>query len=99
MRVRARDDIAQMFIRRISACHQTAKQELQAIQARQRELSEELVAKLQACDWLRVSRTSEIVCKPRRCWILVRRSESARIRTFGWPKCREPSNGNGYRRV
>lgn len=47
MRVRARDDIAQMFIRRIGACHQTAKQELQSIQARQRELSEELVAKLE----------------------------------------------------
>jgi TnpA family transposase len=47
MRVRARDDIAEMFIRRMGACHQTAKQELQEIQARQRELSEELVAKLE----------------------------------------------------
>lgn len=46
MRVRARDDIAEMFIRRIGACHNSARDELQAIQARQRELSEELVAKL-----------------------------------------------------
>lgn len=64
-----------------------------------KQLKRHLVIEFFANDWLRVSRTSEIVCKPRRCWILVRRSESARIRTFGWPKCREPSNGNGYRRV
>jgi len=47
MRVRARDDIAEIFIRRIGACHNSAKEELQEIQARQRELSEELVAKLE----------------------------------------------------
>lgn len=47
MRVRARDDIAEMFIRRMGACHHSAREELQQIQARQRELSEELVAKLE----------------------------------------------------
>lgn len=47
MRVRARDDVAEMFIRRIGAIHKTAKEELQVIQARQRELSEELVATLE----------------------------------------------------
>lgn len=44
MRVRARDDIAEMFIRRIGACYKTARGELEAIQARQRDLSEELIA-------------------------------------------------------
>lgn len=34
MRVRARDDIAEMFIRRIGACHPIAREELQEIQAR-----------------------------------------------------------------
>lgn len=47
MRVRARDDVAEMFIRRIGAIHRTAREELQVIQARQRELSEELVATLE----------------------------------------------------
>ncbi len=47
MRVRARDDVAEMFIRRIGAIHKTAREELQVIQARQRELSEELVATLE----------------------------------------------------
>lgn len=46
MRVRARDDVAEMFIRRIGALHKIAREELQVIQARQRELSEELVATL-----------------------------------------------------
>ena len=44
MRVRARDDIAEMFIRRLTACHNAAQEELKELQARQRELSEELVA-------------------------------------------------------
>lgn len=47
MRVRARDDIAEMFIRRLTACHNAAQEELKELQARQRELSEELVAKLE----------------------------------------------------
>lgn len=47
MRVRARDDVAEMFTRRIGAIHKTAREELQVIQARQRELSEELVATLE----------------------------------------------------
>lgn len=47
MRVGARDDIAEMFIRRIGAMHKSAKEELAVIQARQRELSEELVATLE----------------------------------------------------
>ncbi|RTL47062.1 MAG: Tn3 family transposase [Burkholderiales bacterium] len=48
MRVRARDDMAEMFIRRMAACHGTAKEDLLLIQQRQRELSEELVLKLEA---------------------------------------------------
>jgi hypothetical protein len=28
-----------------------------------------------AANWLRASRASEIGCKPRRCWILMTRSE------------------------
>lgn len=47
MRVRARDDIAEVFIRRMGTCHKAAKQELEQLQARQRELAEELVAKLE----------------------------------------------------
>jgi TnpA family transposase len=47
MRIGARDDIAEMFIRRIGAIHKSAKEELIVIQARQRELSEELVATLE----------------------------------------------------
>lgn len=47
MRIRARDDVAEMFIRRIGAIHKSAREELQVIQARQRELSEELVATLE----------------------------------------------------
>lgn len=46
MRVRARDDIAEMFIRRIGAIHKAAREELVDIQRRQRELSEHLVATL-----------------------------------------------------
>jgi hypothetical protein len=47
MRISARDDIAEMFIRRVGMMHKSAREELQQIQARQRELSEELVATLQ----------------------------------------------------
>ncbi|MYM80872.1 Tn3 family transposase [Duganella sp. FT50W] len=47
MRVGARDDIAEMFIRRLSAIHKSAREELLVIQARQRELSEVLVATLE----------------------------------------------------
>ncbi|MCY0858775.1 hypothetical protein OMK73_37860 [Cupriavidus sp. D39] len=43
MRVRARDDLAEMFIRRIGAIHKRAKEELTQIQARQREQMESLV--------------------------------------------------------
>jgi len=46
MRVRARDDIAEMFIRRVGAIHKAARDELIDIQRRQRELSEQLVATL-----------------------------------------------------
>jgi hypothetical protein len=47
MRVSARDDIAEMFIRRVGTMHKSAREELQSIQARQREMSEELVATLE----------------------------------------------------
>lgn len=47
MRVAARDDIAEMFIRRIGVVHKSAKEELLVLQARQRELSEGLVATLE----------------------------------------------------
>lgn len=47
MRIRARDDVAEMFIRRIGAVHKRAREELQSIQARQRELSDALVATLE----------------------------------------------------
>jgi hypothetical protein len=50
-------------------------------------------------NWLRVSCTSEFVCKARRCWVSPAGAEAARFRSFGRSKCREPSNGNGYRRV
>ncbi len=43
MRVRARDDLAEMFIRRMGAIHKRAKEELSLIQARQREQMESLV--------------------------------------------------------
>jgi TnpA family transposase len=47
MRIRVRDDVAEMFIRRIGTVHKCAREQLQVIQARQRELSEELVARLE----------------------------------------------------
>lgn len=47
MRVSARDDIAEMFIRRVGTMHKSAREELQSIQARQRQMSEELVATLE----------------------------------------------------
>lgn len=46
MRVRARDDLAEMFIRRMAVIHKKAKEELASIQLKQRALSERLVAKL-----------------------------------------------------
>src|SRR3546814_1293560 len=46
MRVRARDDLAEMFIRRVSTLHKRAKEELTAIQMHQRAMAEQLVAKL-----------------------------------------------------
>lgn len=47
MRITARDDIAEMFIRRIGAAHKSAREQLLDLQARQRKLSEELVATLE----------------------------------------------------
>jgi len=44
MRVRARDDLAEMFIRRMGAIHKRAKEELALIQARQREQMETAAA-------------------------------------------------------
>lgn len=46
MKIRARDDIAEMFIRRIGVIHKQARVELQELQAHQREMSEKLVATL-----------------------------------------------------
>lgn len=46
MRVRARDDLAEMFIRRVSTIHKRAKDELAEIQRRQRKMAEDLVSKL-----------------------------------------------------
>jgi TnpA family transposase len=46
MRVRARDDAAEMFIRRVGTLHKRAKEELALIQLRQREMTEQLVARL-----------------------------------------------------
>lgn len=43
MRVRARDDLAEMFIRRVGAIHKRAKEELALIQARPREQMKSLV--------------------------------------------------------
>ncbi len=44
MRVRTRDHLAEMFIRRISTIHKRAKEELEQIQARQRQKLEQLAA-------------------------------------------------------
>ncbi|KWR85174.1 Tn3 family transposase [Pseudomonas sp. PI1] len=46
MRVRTRDHLAEMFIRRISTIHKRAKEELEQIQTRQRQKLERLVATL-----------------------------------------------------
>ncbi|TCQ81591.1 uncharacterized protein DUF4158 [Pseudomonas sp. JUb52] len=46
MRVRTRDHLAEMFIRRISTIHKRAKEELERIQARQRQKLEQLAATL-----------------------------------------------------
>lgn len=46
MRVRTRDHLAEMFIRRISTIHKRAKEELEQIQVRQRQKVEQLVATL-----------------------------------------------------
>jgi hypothetical protein len=45
-RVRTRDDIAEMFLRRMMAIHRRAKEELQKIQLEQRERTEKLVETL-----------------------------------------------------
>ncbi len=44
MRVRARDDLADMFVRRMSAIHKRASDELDAIQRKQRDQVEVLAA-------------------------------------------------------
>jgi hypothetical protein len=46
MRVRARDDLADMFVRRMGAIHKRASEELEVIQRRQRTQVEELVVLL-----------------------------------------------------
>ncbi|KAF1007402.1 MAG: hypothetical protein GAK28_01744 [Luteibacter sp.] len=46
MRVQARDDLAEMFIRRVAALHKRARDELLQIQAHQRAMAEQLVARL-----------------------------------------------------
>lgn len=46
MRVRARDDLAEMFIRRVSTLHKRAREELIQIQMHQRTMAEQLVARL-----------------------------------------------------
>lgn len=46
MQLRARDDIAEMFIRRISVIHKVSREDLLDKQRHQRDLSEELVATL-----------------------------------------------------
>ncbi|ENZ3603024.1 Tn3 family transposase, partial [Pseudomonas aeruginosa] len=46
MRVRTRDHLAEMFIRRISTIHKRAKEELEQIHARQRQKLEQLAATL-----------------------------------------------------
>lgn len=47
MSVRARDNIAEMFIRRMSVCQNAAKEDLIAVQKQQRKLSEDLIAQLE----------------------------------------------------
>lgn len=47
MRVRTRDHLAEMFIRRISTIHKRAKEELEQIQLKQRQKLERLVATLE----------------------------------------------------
>jgi hypothetical protein len=49
-------------------------------------------------NWLRVFVAAEFVCEARRCWIVARRAESSKLRSFEWSKWRKPSNGNGYQR-
>jgi hypothetical protein len=46
MRVRARDDLAEMFIRRVGTLHKRARDELVRIQLQQRVMAEQLVARL-----------------------------------------------------
>jgi hypothetical protein len=46
MRVRARDDLAEMFIRRVGTLHKRARDELVRIQLHQRVMAEQLVARL-----------------------------------------------------
>lgn len=46
MRVQARDDLAEMFLKRMGKIHKNAQQALQDLQARQRRMTEGLVATL-----------------------------------------------------
>ncbi len=46
MRVRSRDDLAEMFIRRMGAIHKRARNEMERIQSRQRAQLENLVTLL-----------------------------------------------------
>jgi hypothetical protein len=50
IRVRARDDLADMFVRRMGAIHKRASEELEVIQRRQRAQVEDLVVLLDGVD-------------------------------------------------
>lgn len=64
MRIRAPDNVAELFIRRIGDVHNRAREELQSIQARQRELSDALVATLEDV----LDSTQNALSPPPRLW-------------------------------
>jgi hypothetical protein len=73
MRVRARDDLADMFVRRMGAIHKRASEELEIIQRRQRTHVEDLVVLLDGVVDILVEQSDETtVAKSIRQWLAPR---------------------------
>jgi TnpA family transposase len=73
MRVRARDDLADMFLRRMGAIHKRASEELEIIQRRQRTQVEDLVVLLDGVVDILVEQSDETtVAKSIRQWLAPR---------------------------
>ncbi|WP_233171851.1 Tn3 family transposase [Dyella sp. ASV21] len=80
MRVRARDDLAEMFIRRVSALHKRARDELLQIQLHQRSMAEQLVAKLDDVLAILLEESDDLPAGRRIRALLTPNGDSAKLR-------------------